>query len=77
MKMKCLPRTGEVCAWDKNCVFSDKLKGQGGRKSRQMVDRYAKYSTEHLALAASRIGNGRGGNVIELSRFCHGKTKAT
>jgi hypothetical protein len=40
-----------------------------------MVDRYAKYSTEHLALAASRIENGRGGNVIELSRFCHGKTK--
>lgn len=44
--------------------------------NRPQVDRYAKYSTEHLALAASRIENGRGGNVIELARFCHIKTKA-
>jgi len=41
-----------------------------------MVDRYAKYSTEHLALAASHIENGRSGNVIELSRFSHGQAKA-
>lgn len=33
----------------------DELKDLGGWKSRQMVDRYAKYATEHLALAAARI----------------------
>lgn len=64
-------------SWHRQAGTScDELKDLGGWKSRQMVDRYAKYSTEHLALAASRIENGRGGNVIELSRFCHGKTKA-
>lgn len=37
-----------------------------------MVDRYAKFVTENLAFAASRIELGReGGNVITLLRFCH------
>jgi hypothetical protein len=34
-----------------------------------MVDRYAKFATENLAAAASRIESGMGGNVVELSRF--------
>jgi hypothetical protein len=38
----------------------------GGWKSRVMVDRYAKYATEHLSAAAARIENGRGGNVVQL-----------
>lgn len=36
-----------------------------------MVDRYAKFATEHLAAAAERIERGRDENVIDLSRFCH------
>lgn len=40
-----------------------------------MVDRYAKFATEHLAAAASRIESGRGGNVVEISRFTHGREK--
>jgi len=30
-------------------------KSWGGWKSRQMSDRYAKYATEHLTVAAARI----------------------
>lgn len=37
-----------------------------------MVDRYAKFATEHLATAAKRIETVTADNVIELSRFCHG-----
>src|SRR5258708_37413670 len=37
----------------------DELKDQGGWKSRVMVDRYAKFGTEHLAVAAARIERGR------------------
>lgn len=37
--------------------------------ARVMVDRYAKYATEHLAVTASRIENERGGNVIKLPKF--------
>jgi hypothetical protein len=33
----------------------DELKDLGGWKSRVMVDRYAKFATEHLAVAAARI----------------------
>jgi integrase len=47
----------------------DELKELGGWKSRSMVDRYAKYATEHLAAAASRIENGQGGNVVQFSTF--------
>ncbi|MEY3123353.1 MAG: hypothetical protein RI993_2178 [Pseudomonadota bacterium] len=32
-----------------------------------MVDRYAKYATEHLRVAAARIEGGRGG-MVNLSR---------
>jgi len=37
-------------------------------KSRVMVDRYTKYATEHLRVAAATIEDGRGGNVVSLSR---------
>jgi len=49
----------------------DELKELGGWKSRVMVDRYAKFGTEHLTVAAGRIERGRDGNVIELARFSH------
>ena len=54
----------------------DELKELGGWKSRSMVDRYAKFATEHLAAAASRIESMQGGNVVTLSRFCHVQNKA-
>ena len=57
-------------SWHRQAGTScDELKELGGWKSRQMVDRYAKYATEHLKVAAARIENGRGGNlgnVIQL-----------
>jgi hypothetical protein len=40
----------------------------GGWKSRVMVDRYAKFTTEHLKAAAARIERGRDKNVTNLSR---------
>jgi hypothetical protein len=43
------------------------LKDLGGWKSRVMVDRYAKYATEHLTVAAARIEGSRGGTVIPFS----------
>ncbi len=54
----------------------DELKELGGWKSRNMVDRYAKFATEHLAAAASRIESDRGANVVQLSRFSHVQNKA-
>jgi integrase len=54
-------------SWHRQAGTScDELKDLGGWKSRVMVDRYAKYATEHLSLAAARIENGRGGNVVQL-----------
>ena len=54
-------------SWHRQAGTScDELKELGGWKSRQMVDRYAKYATEHLAVAASRIEDGRGGNVAQV-----------
>ena len=47
----------------------DELKDLGGWKSRVMVDRYAKYATEHLTVAAARIEHGRGGNVLNFPTF--------
>ncbi|GJL74667.1 hypothetical protein [Nitrosomonas sp.] len=44
-----------------------------GWKSRNMVDRYAKFATENLAFAASRIESTRDSKVIPLSRICHVK----
>ena len=40
-----------------------------------MVNRYAKFATENLLFAASRIESGRGGNVVTLSRFRHVEEK--
>jgi len=34
-----------------------------------MVDRYAKFATEHLAVAAARIEGELGGNVIRFPTF--------
>ncbi|HEX5806627.1 MAG TPA: tyrosine-type recombinase/integrase [Macromonas sp.] len=51
-------------SWHRQAGTScDELKDLGGWKSRVMVDRYAKYATEHLALAASRIQRVRAENV--------------
>lgn len=62
-----------TCAsWHRQAGTScDELKELGGWKTRSMVDRYAKFSTEHLANAASRIDLLASDNVIELSRFSH------
>jgi hypothetical protein len=52
----------------------DELKDLGGWKSRNMVDRYAKFATENLAVAAARIEQGKQqDNVIRLSRLRHGQ----
>ena len=60
-------------SWHRQAGTScDELKELGGWKTRSMVDRYAKFATEHLATAASRIETGQTGNVVTLSRFCHG-----
>ena len=63
-------------SWHRQAGTScDELKDLGGWKTRSMVDRYARFSTENLSVAASRIENGRGGNVIQLSRFWHSPEK--
>jgi hypothetical protein len=60
-------------SWHRQAGTScDELKDLGGWKSRQMVDRYAKFATENLLSAASRIERGEGRNVTELSRSSHG-----
>jgi len=55
------------------------LKDLGGWKSRVMVDRYAKFGTEHLSAAASRIESDRpSADVVSLSSYVFatvGKTK--
>lgn len=70
-------------SWHRQAGTScDELKDLGGWKSRQMVDRYAKYATEHLAAAAARIESGPvgggdgGGKVLPFPTFPpHLKTK--
>ena len=47
----------------------DELKDLGGWKSRQMVDRYAKFATEQLSVAAARIEYGRDGKVMQFVTF--------
>lgn len=48
-------------SWHRQAGTScDELKDLGGWKSRQMVDRYAKFATENLLSAASRIESRRG-----------------
>lgn len=59
-------------SWHRQAGTScDELKELGGWKTRSMVDRYAKFATEHLAHAASRLDVGSRHNVIELSQFSH------
>ena len=57
-------------SWHRQAGTStDELKDLGGWKSRVMVDRYAKFATENLAVAASRIERGRGANVVQFPTF--------
>ena len=57
-------------SWHRQAGTScDELKDLGGCKSRVMVDRYAKFATEHLAVAAARIERGRGGIVVPFPPF--------
>ena len=57
-------------SWHRQAGTScDELKELGGWKSREMVDRYAKYGTEHLAVAATRIQRGRAQNVSNVVTF--------
>src|SRR5947207_6655770 len=61
-------------SWHRQAGTStDELKDLGGWKSRVMVDRYAKFATENLANAASRIeAEGAGDNVVRFTpRFPH------
>ena len=61
-------------SWHRQAGTStDELKDLGGWKSRVMVDRYAKFATENLSVAAARIESvGASANVIDLtSRFPH------
>jgi integrase len=52
-------------SWHRQAGTScDELKDLGGWKSRVMVDRYAKFATENLVVAAARIERERSGNVI-------------
>lgn len=61
-------------SWHRQAGTScDELKDLGGWKSRTMVDRYAKFATENLLAAASRIESGRDATVLELARFRHGQ----
>ena len=57
-------------SWHRQAGTScDELKELGGWKSREMVDRYAKYATEHLAVAATRIERVRAENVGNIVTF--------
>jgi hypothetical protein len=51
------------------------LKDLGGWKSRVMVDRYAKFSTDNLTAAAARIEGQIAGNVLPFARLRHGREK--
>ena len=56
-------------SWHRQAGTScDELKDLGGWKSWNMVDRYAKFATENLAFAASRIESKRDSKVVTLSR---------
>ena len=64
-------------SWHRQAGTScDELKDLGGWKTRSMVDRYAKFASENLAFAASRIEHSRGrNNVVSLSHFSHSTEK--
>jgi len=67
-------------SWHRQAGTScDELKDLGGWKSREMVDRYAKFATDNLSSAASRIER-RGnlppdGNVVSLVTFASQRQK--
>jgi len=61
-------------SWHRQAGTScDELKDLGGWKSRVMVDRYAKFATENLVVAAARIERGRGDNMVQFPRFPHAR----
>ena len=63
-------------SWHRQAGTScDELKELGGWKSREMVDRYAKYATEHLSVAARRIEGVRAENVGNIVTFSSRSTK--
>ena len=65
-------------SWHRQAGTScDELKDLGGWKSRQMVDRYAKFATENLLAAASRIETRRDEDVLVLARLRHGPQNTT
>ena len=65
-------------SWHRQAGTScDELKDLGGWKSRVMVDRYAKYATEHLAVAAARIEGKRRGKVVKFPTFSPRSTEST
>jgi integrase len=56
-------------SWHRQARTScDELKELVGRKTRSMVDRYAKFATEHLSISANRLDYFGIDNVIEMSR---------
>ncbi len=69
-------------SWHRQAGTScDELKDLGGWKSRVMVDRYAKFGTEHLAAAAARIearplDSGPSGNATEAKPAASQEEKA-
>jgi integrase len=65
-------------SWHRQAGTScDELKDLGGWKSRQMVDRYAKFATENLLAAASRIEARRDKDGPGLARLSHGHQSTT
>jgi integrase len=63
-------------SWHRQAGTStDELKELGGWKSRSMVDRYAKFATDHLGAAAARIESKCAENVPKLSRSRHAPGK--
>jgi integrase len=63
-------------SWHRQAGTStDELKELGGWKSRAMVDRYAKFATDHLGAAAARIESKRAPNASVPSRFGHVRPK--
>lgn len=63
-------------SWHRQAGTScDELKDLGGWKSREMVDRYAKFATDNLMVAAARIESKTEENVIQFPRFTHAEKK--
>jgi len=54
-----------LAIWLASLASYDELKDLGGWKSSNMVDRYAKFATENLAFAASRIKTEKDRKVIK------------